>query len=125
MNSLELKLDINELYKLNEFIYKITNVKDFKIDLIVEEIFVNIVNYSNSDFIRVNVEFDNSIFVIEFIDNGIPFNILLNEKINLPNNIDEAKIGGLGIHITKEIADNIGYHYINNENHLKIIKKVE
>lgn len=125
MNTLQLKLDVNELYKLNDFIYKITNVKDIQIDLIVEENFINIVNYSNSDFIKVNVEFENSILMIEFIDNGIPFNPLLNEEIDLPENIDEAKVGGLGIHLTKEIADNINYKYIDKENHLRIIKKVE
>lgn len=125
MSSLKLNLDINELYALNNFIEKIIQKKDPQVDLIIEEIFVNIVNYSNSDFIIVNTDFNDSILTIEFIDNGIQFNPLLNENPDMPENIDGAPIGGLGIFLTKEISDRLDYHYINGENHLKIIKKVE
>ena len=45
--------------------------------------------------------------------------------MNPPDNIDDAEIGGLGIHITKELSDEISYEYANGENHLKIIKIVE
>lgn len=125
MNSLKLNLDNSELYKLNEFIYNIIKKEDMQVELILEEIFINIVEYSNSEFINVNAEFENSVLSIEFIDNGIPFNPLLKEDPELPTSIDEATIGGLGIFLTKKMADNLEYQYINNENHLKIIKKVE
>ena len=82
-------------------------------------------DYSNSDFIIVNADFKDSILNIEFVDNGIQFNPLLKENPNMPNNIDDAHIGGLGIFLTKGISDKIDYHYINGENHLRIIKKVE
>ena len=62
---------------------------------------------------------------MEFVDNGVEFNPLLKGDVNLPDNIDDAEIGGLGIHITRELSDDISYEYINDENHLKIIKKVE
>ena len=53
------------------------------------------------------------------------FNPLLKKTPDLPENIEDAKIGGLGIFLTKEIADNLNYQYQNGENHLKIIKNVE
>ena len=125
MNSLKLNLDINELVRLNEFIDKILAKKDIQVDLIVEEIFANIVNYSNSDFINVNAQYENQTLTLEFIDNGIPFNPLLKEDPKTPDTIEETQIGGLGIFLTKQIADDISYDYLNGENHLKIIKKVE
>lgn len=125
MNSIKLNLNNDELYNLNDFIHKIIGKEDMQVELILEEIFINIVEYSNSDFIKVNAEFENSILTIKFIDNGIPFNPLLKEDPDMPTNIDEATIGGLGIFLTKKMADDIDYQYINNENHLKIIKKVE
>ena len=70
------------------------------------------------------VEYKKPTLTLEFIDNGIEFNPLLKE-CTLPDNIDEAKIGGLGIHLTKEMADELDYQYMNNENHLKIIKTVK
>ena len=125
MNSISLKPELKELYTLNEFISNKLRKENFQVNLIVEEIFVNIVSYSNTEFITVNVEYDNPTLTIEFIDNGIEFNPLLNENPNLPDTIEDAEIGGLGIFLSKELADELEYDYINGENHLKIIKKVE
>ncbi|MBR4448207.1 ATP-binding protein [Methanobrevibacter sp.] len=125
MNSITLKPEICELYSLNEFILNELGEKNIQVDLIVEEVFVNIVDYSKTDFIIVNAEFRKPTLTVEFIDNGIEFNPLLKENPPLPDDIDEAQIGGLGIFLTKEIADELDYTYVNSENHLKIIKKVE
>ncbi|MBQ6098384.1 MAG: ATP-binding protein [Methanobrevibacter sp.] len=125
MNSITLKPELNELYVLNEFILNELPEENLQVNFIVEEIFVNIVHYSNTEFITVNVEYEKPTLILEFIDNGIEFNPLLKENPNPPNNLDEAQIGGLGIFLTKEIADELDYHYMNGENHLKIIKKVE
>lgn len=125
MNSLKLNLDKKELYKLNDFIKEVIGKEDFQVELICEEIFVNIVEYSNTDFVKVNTTFENSTLTIEFIDNGIEFNPLLNENPKLPDTIEEAKIGGLGIFLTKNVADELKYYHKNNENHLIITKKID
>ena len=125
MNSITLKPEFNELYNLNEFILNELPEENLQVDLIVEEIFSNIINYSRTDFITVNVEFNPPILTLEFIDNGIEFNPLTKESPKLPDNIDEAQIGGLGIFLTKQMADGISYDYLNSENHLKITKRVE
>ena len=124
MNSLKLKVELKELYILNEFIDEHYPNKDITLKLVVEEIFVNIVNYSNAEYIIVNIEANNDL-TIEFIDNGIQFDPTLKEDPETPKNLDETQIGGLGIILVKNYADEIIYTYENNENHLKIIKKVE
>ena len=53
MNEIKIKPDINELYKLNEFISENIPNSDFKLELMVEEIFVNIVKYSGCSDITV------------------------------------------------------------------------
>lgn len=125
MNSISLKPELNELYTLNEFILTELPEENLQVNLIAEEIFVNIVSYSKAEFVTVNVEYNSPTLTIEFIDNGEEFNILLQEDPDLPDNIDDAKIGGLGILLAKELSDEIDYHYVNGENHLKIIKNVE
>lgn len=125
MRSITLKPELSELQVLNEFIFNELHQDNIQVNLIAEEIFVNIVNYSKSEFVTVNVEYENPTLKLEFIDNGIEFNPLLKEDPDLPNDIDEAEIGGLGIFLTKKMADELDYHCINGENHLKIIKKVE
>lgn len=125
MNSITLKPELKELYTLNEFISNEFPHEDIQINLIIEEVFVNIVQYSKTEFIKFNIDFTDSILTLEFIDNGIEFNPLQAEDHKIPNSIDEAQVGGLGIFLTKEIADELDYQNINGENHLKIIKKVE
>ena len=125
MNSIRLKPELGELYSLNEFILNELPEENLQVNLIVEEIFVNIVSYSKTDFITVNVEYEKPTLILEFVDTGIQFNPLLKEDPETPTTIDDAQIGGLGIFLTKEMADELYYHYTNGENHLKIIKKVE
>ncbi|WP_295609338.1 ATP-binding protein [uncultured Methanobrevibacter sp.] len=125
MNSITLKPELSELHTLNEFILKEIQKEDLKVDLIVEEVFVNLVDYSKTEFITVNVNYNPPTLTLEFIDNGIEFNPLLKEKYTPPTSIEEAEIGGLGIFLTEELADDLKYHYINGENHLQIIKNVE
>ncbi len=125
MKSIKLKPELKELYSLNEFILNELPEENLQVNLIVEEVFVNIVKYSKTEFITVNAEFDNGKLSLEFIDNGIEFNPLLKEDPIPPNNIGEAQIGGLGIFFTKEFADELDYCRKNGENHLNVIKYVE
>jgi anti-sigma regulatory factor (Ser/Thr protein kinase) len=125
MKAISLQPELNELYRLNDFIIDNLKEENLQVNLIAEEVFVNIVNYSNADFIKVNVEFETPTLTMEFIDNGIEFNPLLKEDPKAPETIEEAQIGGWGIFLAKEMADEIYYQHINGENHLKIIKKVE
>lgn len=125
MNSILLQPEINELDRLNEFVVNELSKEDFQVTLIVEEIFVNIVHYSNAECITVNVEYDKPSLTIEFIDNGFEFNPLLKEQHGPPYAVDETQLGGAGIYLTKEMADEIEYHYEKSENHLIIIKNVE
>ena len=125
MNSITLQPEINELKKLNEFILTELDEENIHVKLIAEEIFVNIVNYSKTEFIIINAEYEKPTLTLEFIDNGFEFNPLLKENPVLPDNLDEAQIGGLGIFLTKDLADELEYHYENGENHLIITKKVE
>ena len=123
IKSIRLDPELINLNAINEFIHDI--VEDFQVDMIVEEMFVNIVEYSNCEYIIVNAQYEDNLLTLEFIDNGFEFNPLLKEDQEKPNSIEEAQIGGLGIFLTKEMADEIEYNYQNDENHLKIMKKIE
>lgn len=125
MNSITINPKLTELNTLNEFILNELKKEDLQVKLIVEEIFVNIINYSKTEFITVNVEYDEQTLTLEFIDNGIEFNPLLKDDPEVPATIDDAQIGGLGIFLAKELADDLQYHYTNGKNHMKIIKKVK
>lgn len=126
MNSLTLKPSIDELNKLIDYVHDTLSINNPNIDLIAEEIFVNIASYSKCTYIHVNFELEDERFLkMEFVDDGVKFNPLEAKPANLTSDIDKREIGGLGIHLVKNLTDEICYTYENNENHLKIIKNVE
>lgn len=125
MKTLKLKTKLSELYTLNNYIHKELGKENLQLDLIIEEIFVNIVNYSKTEFIIVKLEYSpKSRVIIEFVDNGIEFNPLLKDDPKMVDNIDDAEIGGRGIYLVKNLADEVEYYRENDENHFKIIKNV-
>jgi len=126
MKSIKVKSEIENLHKIIDFVNKQTQTDDVNLQLIIEEIYVNIAKYSNSDYVTINVEQDSNknLVLLEFIDNGIPFNPVEKEKPELPDSIENAEIGGLGIHLIKNLSDSMKYYY-NGKNHFIITKKVK
>ena len=80
-----------------------------QIDIAVEEIFVNIVNYAYGG--KTGELQDKHGLKITFIDKGIPYNPLEKEDPDITLSAQEREIGGLGILMTKKCMDDIKYEY--------------
>ena len=134
------RADIKELDNVLAFVKEeissyVSNKILFKINIAIEELFVNIANYAyekneeNDDNnlvdISINVDLENKNIVITFVDSGAKFNPISKEDpcIDLP--AEERKVGGLGIYIVKKTVDKIDYKYIDNKNVLTIEKSYE
>ena len=130
INKKEFKASREELPNVQEFVKnelekKNCNIKTInQISLAIEEMFVNIADYAypNKDGIcSLTIEFDGEKnFEFIFEDQGIPFNPLEKETPDTSLSVQDRKIGGLGIHITKTIVDDMKYTY-NNKNILTLI----
>ena len=97
-----------------------------KIDLSVEELFVNIANYAYGDKTgeaEISISKENGEYVIVLKDSGIPYNPLEKEDPDITLSAEERQIGGLGIFLVKKNMDSVAYSYENNQNILKITKK--
>lgn len=99
-----------------------------KLDLAVEEVFVNIASYAYKDgtgsaLIKFAGLEDASGAVITFIDEGIEYNPLAKPDPDVTLPAEERDIGGLGIFLIKKIADEVIYDYVGNKNILKIVKR--
>lgn len=90
----------------------------FAIDMVVEELFVNIVNHSGlSESEAVEVRFglaeqssrDEKLFCFSLRDSGKPFNPLEREPVVLEEDIDKRKQGGLGVHLVTKMSENCFY----------------
>ncbi len=100
-----------------------------KLDIAVEEIFVNIANYAYPDgtgtaFIRVEILADPPTAEITFIDSGIPYDPLAKPDPDVHLSANERQIGGLGIYMVKKSMDEMEYQYIDGQNILMLRKRL-
>ena len=96
-----------------------------KIDICLEELFVNVASYAYPDAtedkpgkVRVSYLYtpDPQGITIEISDEGVPFDPLAKPDPTAPASIEDARIGGLGIMMTKQLSDDISYVYVDDCN---------
>ncbi len=98
--------------------------KLLNIELAMEEILVNICEYAYPDApgaMEITWIKEINHFIIEIKDSGIPFNPLALEKPDILVPLEDRKIGGMGIPLVRNIADDIKYERIKNQNVLTLI----
>ena len=99
--------------------------------LAIEEIFVNISKYAYPSgvegFVWIEMTYTEEIreVIIIFEDYGVPFDPTARKKPNLKIPYKDKKIGGLGIHMVKNLMDCMTYKHLGNKNYLKIGKKLK
>lgn len=98
-----------------------------EIDIVIDEIFGNIANYayapgSGDATVQVEIEDSPKRLDLVFIDKGTPYNPLENKDPDITLDIEERKIGGLGIFLVKEMMDEVSYEYVDGQNILKLKK---
>lgn len=101
----------------------------FKIRLSVEEVVENVVRYAYSDgsgWLEAGVELegDGLMLAIEIKDAGVPFNPLDAGEPDLDASLEDRKIGGLGIFLTKQMMDSVEYRFSDGCNVLTMKKKL-
>jgi anti-sigma regulatory factor (Ser/Thr protein kinase) len=93
--------------------------------IVTEEIFVNIANYAypeKTGDITVRVARTGKGFVVQYEDEGIPFNPLEWPDPETKAPIEERSIGGLGIYLIGKMTDHRSYRRLKDKNLLTIFK---
>ena len=97
----------------------------FRVSLVIDELVQNVVDYSRQAEpvdVKVEVTSMEEDLVIEIIDEGIPFDPLTEApEPDLTSAIEDRPIGGLGVHFTKTLMDNVEYCRESGKNRLKIV----
>lgn len=133
---IQIKNNIEELHALNAFLEEVSDQWELpmkvamNINLALEEIITNIIFYGyqeekdksiNIDLYRTALGVD-----ISVIDNARPFNMLLKKEYeDAAKSAEDREIGGLGIHFVKTLMDEVSYERTNDQNVLRLFKRIE
>ena len=124
--------NIAEIPLLSEFIdnfaeevgldYSLT----MSLNLAMEEAVVNVMKYAYPQGeqgkidISANVDGDDVVFVIS--DSGVAFDPTTKAEVDVEQKAEDRPIGGLGIHLVRQIMDSIVYERVDGKNILTLYK---
>lgn len=95
-----------------------------KTEIAIEEAVVNIVNYSQAEWMELTVKGDRLALSVTLRDNGIAFDPTQQAEVDTERATAERQVGGLGIALLRKIADEVRYSRTDDTNILTIIKHV-
>lgn len=99
----------------------------FRVKLVLEELGLNVVDHGSADMtpdIEITVTSEPDVLKIIISDNGLPFDPLNDAPPpDLTSSIENRPIGGLGIHLVREMMDEMSYRRQDGRNHLALTKR--
>ena len=132
--SIVLPNDVQEVPKLTAFVDAVCEAVGFnstltmKMNLAIEEAVVNVMNYAYPRGTKgdVTIEALSNDVRLKFtiIDSGTPFDPTGHSDVDTTLSAQDRPIGGLGIHLVRNIMDSINYERIDNLNVLTLRKKL-
>ena len=93
--------------------------------IIVDEIYSNIQQYSGATTAQVFCHIDTEQMVLRFQDDGVPYNPLNVHEPDVTASAEEREIGGLGILLVKKMASDLSYVYEDGHNVLTVTLALE
>lgn len=101
----------------------------FELDLILEEVLANVIAYAYGDNqqheIVVQADLRDDKLVIEIEDDGRPFNPLQVPPPDLERPLAQRSVGGLGLHLVRELTSSIEYDRKDGKNRLVMKQTIE
>ena len=126
--------DIQQIPQLADFVETIAHEKHLSqslamgINLALEEAVSNVILYAypkETDGL-VDVEAilrkDSLEFII--VDSGVPFDPTVAPDVDITLSAEERSIGGLGIHLVRELMDSVSYERKDEKNYLRMVKNI-
>jgi sigma-B regulation protein RsbU (phosphoserine phosphatase) len=132
---LRLKNELPEIDNANrqvsEFIEALGIETKFRrqLNIVLDELLNNIISYAYEDDeehdIQVTVELTGQRLVVSIMDDGIPFNAFSQEAPDTEAGLEDRAIGGLGIHLVRNLMDEVNYQRGIGRNIVTLVKQLE
>ncbi len=131
---LTLPNDIETIPQLSEFIESIADEAGLdmsftiSLNLALEEAVVNVMTYAypegTTGYVDIDIIINGEQFQCILSDSGTPFDPTQNPEADTTLSAEDRPIGGLGIHLVRQIMDKVGYQYLNHRNVLTLTKQL-
>ena len=99
--------------------------------LIVEELASNAIEHSGPDGmpvgqheLSVDIAIHDDLLTLQFRDDGAPFDPMTAALPDLDADMDERPIGGLGLYLIKQLAEEIAYRRGDDHNLLRVTLRI-
>jgi sigma-B regulation protein RsbU (phosphoserine phosphatase) len=132
--SVLLRNDLSELQRLNQIVTEfaerhcLASELVFRLTLVLEEIITNVISYGYDDGlehqISVRLSLKDPNMKVEVEDDGRSFNPLEAPPPDMGKPLTEMQVGGLGIHLVREMMDELEYRRENHKNLLLLKTKI-
>lgn len=101
----------------------------FRVNLILEELVINIMDYGDDEGrhrIEVTVTSDADEVVMDLVDSGKPFDPTHDApEPDIGASLDERRVGGLGVYLTRTMVKEMRYRREAEHNHLTLVMSRE
>ena len=134
-HSITLTNDIQQVPQLADFVDMVCEevgmdmAVAIQMNLAMEEAVVNVMSYAYpADTVGdVTIEAATIADQLQFtiIDSGTPFDPTAKEDVDTTLSAEERPIGGLGIHLVRQLMDSINYERVDGKNVLTLRKKFD
>ena len=131
--SLKVKSERKELERVSTAIKAIAADEDwssdilFRVDLVMDELVVNIMDYGYDDAdheIDITFTSEPDSVSIEITDEGRSFDPLNDApEPDLTSPIEERRVGGLGVYLARTMMDELVYRREGDRNYLTLVKR--
>ncbi len=126
--------DLKRVPRLNTFIDEVCEAVGFdmattmQINLAIEEAVVNVMNYAypagTKGDITIEAKSNGTEVMFVISDTGTPFDPTAKAEVDITLSAEDRSIGGLGIHLIRQIMDHINYERSDGHNVLTLTKQI-
>ena len=106
---------------------KIDSDYRFAVDLVVEEVFTNMVKYNpgGAGEIDVGLDREGDRLTIRLVDHDSEsFDLTRAGEVDVDRPLQERPVGGLGLHLVRKFVDEIDYAYAERRSTVTLTKRI-
>ena len=100
-----------------------------ELQLAAEELVVNAMSYAypigHKGDVLIEVSWNAEMLQLRLSDSGKPFDPTALPEADITLSVEERNIGGLGVHLVRQLTDSINYERVNERNVLTISKSIK